>query len=527
MLPPPSIKPPFVRAVIGSLLLLSLPLGCAPKQPTDQPQAIDVHRTPRARVAQFQVGRDMPLVHFGELTPESATRIRENFHLVVIEPTKAKPALIRHIQAGPDGQADTPDDVVVLGYFSAGEDARTNFSNRRPLARGDRSGPRVDPRPGAPFPDGNRDLRVDTLLGRPSPGGTGYASYYMDDNDRNGEPDRNRLFGGAFVNAGDPAWFQDSLEFSLSRDGIAGLREILGRTYGRGLGCDGVMLDTFDTPSPNGWTNEQSPNQCEFEWTASGFKAFTKRLRTSFPDKVIMVNRGASFFNPDLGHYRYHPGSLIDLFLFESFYSDSDPNHPTTPYWHDNRGVYAPRLSAEADRHGFKIVALGYKPTTMAAEIAEESSLGWFPVLSDPGLLQIHPLKPAYRFPEPKAPTWDTTFFQQASASPRVGLQQVVAEQGQITLRWDIAHAMRRPVRYNLYYQAGPTLDIRTANVIRRLPMEVSKSYGQGTGPESYPFEYRLKGLSAGTYSFLIRAEDAGTPALEETNQNVHTIAVP
>lgn len=520
---------PALRGGIGSLLLLTLPLGCAPKESPDPVRPpVDVHRTPRVRIAQFQVGRDMPLVHFGDLDVGTATQIRKQFHLVVIEPTKATAAIIRHIQAGPDGLADTPDDVVVLGYFSAGEDARTGNGIRRPLARGDGSGPRIDPRPGAPFPDGNRDLRISSMIGRPSPAGTGYASYYLDDNDRDGKPDRNRLFGGAFVNAGDPSWFRDAREFRLTRDGICGLREILGRTYGRGLGCDGVMLDTFDTPSPNDWTDAKSPNQCEFEWTASGYRAFTQRVRTAFPEKVIMVNRGASFFNPDLGHFRYNLGGLIDVFLFESFYSDSDPTHATTPYWNDNRGVYAPRLGAEAGRpNGFKVIALGYKETTMAAEIEEVSRLGWFPVLSDPSLRQIRPLKPAYRFPKPAAPVWDTTFFQGASSSPRIGLQQAVPGRGQVTLRWDVAHAMRGPVHYNLYYQAGSRLDARRATAIRHLRSEASATYALGTGPTSFPHEYRLKNLKPGTYSFLIRAEDAGSPALEETNQNVLTVAIP
>ncbi len=49
---------------------------------------------------------------------------------------------------------------------------------------------------------------------------------------------------------------------------ISGLREILTDKYAKGLGADGVMLDTFDTPIPNGWTDKRSANPCEFEWTA-------------------------------------------------------------------------------------------------------------------------------------------------------------------------------------------------------------------------------------------------------------------
>lgn len=518
--------------LLGSGFLAVLLLSCR------QPEASEANRFsatvpmvertgPRGRVAQFQVGRDMPLVFFGELDLTRAKQIREHFQLVAIEPSKATAELVRFIQAGMDGTANTADDVLVLGYFSAGEDARTNQVNKMPLAKGDGTGPRIDPRPGAPFPAGNRDLSVKTLLGLPSPAGSGYASYYLDDNNRDGVPDRNKVFGGAFVNAGDPNWFKDALILEKGRDSVCGLKEILTQQTGAGLGCDGVMLDTFDTPVPNGWTDENSPNQCEFEWTASGFRMFVQRLRDEFPEKVIMVNRGGMFFNPDLGHYRFASRGLIDLFLFESFYSDSDPSHATTPYWHDNRGVYAPRINAEADRpDGFKVIAIGYKEKTMAQEIGTVARLGWFPELSDPGLTIVRPLKQAFRFPSREIPSWDSTYYQ-ASPSPRVGLQQAIPAKGKVTVRWDVANAQLRPVRYNLYYQQGDSLDAAKAMKITHVPMEVGEGYENGTGPDVFPYEYTLRGLTPGTYSLLLRAEDAGVPALEEGNTHVLTVNVP
>src|SRR6185503_5692112 len=119
-----------------------------------------------------------------------------------------------------------------------------------------------------------------------------------------GIPDRNAVFGGSFVNAGDPQWFDalDAMRLD-STDRVSGLREVLTTAYGRGLGCDGVFMDTFDTCAPNAWTDASSTNQSEFEWTAAGFRAFTQRLRDRYPDRIILQNRGLFFFDPRLPHY--------------------------------------------------------------------------------------------------------------------------------------------------------------------------------------------------------------------------------
>ncbi len=86
----------------------------------------------------------------------------------------------------------------MLAYISAGEDDRPGA----PFA-GDGNGPRVDPRPSyyGPLDDSIAPL------GNPSAGGSGYASYYLDDGDHNGVPDQNATFGGYYVNPGDPAWY--------------------------------------------------------------------------------------------------------------------------------------------------------------------------------------------------------------------------------------------------------------------------------------------------------------------------------
>lgn len=521
------------------LLLLGLLLGtaCHGSVPTVNTALLSAAPAgaPRDRVAHFQVGTDMPLIYYGPLDYGKADQIRQRYKLVVLQPTQATAPLVRYIQAGPDGVLGTADDVIVLGYFSAGEDLRTKTMTNAQLPKGDGSGPRVDPRPGAPFPNGNPDMTVSSQLGLPSPGGTGYASYYLDDDDRNGIPDRNQIFGACFVNAGDPAWFTDSMNMTAAKDQVSGLQEIMTTTSGAGLGCDGVMLDTFDTPAPNSWTTSTSPNNSKFEWTASGFQTYLQRVRQAYPDKVLVINRGTCFFNPDLGEYKFCPVGLIDLFMFESFYSDSDPTHPTTPFWNDNRAVYAVRLNAEADRPGgFKVITLGYKTGTLAQEISAVTGIGWFPALSDASVDWLQTLIPDQTFPARQAPTWDSTYYSgawnaQPQATPRVGIQQaVLAGTGQVTVRWDVANAMLRPIHYNLYYQAGTTLDFATATRLLDIPPAVGQGYINGTGPTTYPYQFTVIGLATGsTYTFAIRAQDAGNPPLEEQNTATLSVAVP
>ncbi|MBP5262735.1 MAG: hypothetical protein J6Z33_00015, partial [Lachnospiraceae bacterium] len=72
--------------------------------------------------------------------------------------------------------------TIVLGYISIGEDLRTaNLTPEEILLDdrfiGDGTGPHVDPRPA-----GTTALDDVNPIGVSSPGGTGYASYFLDDN---------------------------------------------------------------------------------------------------------------------------------------------------------------------------------------------------------------------------------------------------------------------------------------------------------------------------------------------------------
>jgi hypothetical protein len=161
----------------------------------------------------------------------------KTYELVIMHPTQSRTtisrSLVASIQQGVD-PLDPADDVIVLGYITIGEDDRTigisasTFATD-PRFRGDGTGPRIDPRGTlqrqmffVARPDhligletglagSGGSLSGVSQLGSPSNGGTGYASYYLDDNSvylnngrGDGIPDRNSAFGGCFVNAGDP-----------------------------------------------------------------------------------------------------------------------------------------------------------------------------------------------------------------------------------------------------------------------------------------------------------------------------------
>jgi hypothetical protein len=63
----------------------------------------------------------------------------------------------------------------------------------------------------------------------------------------------------------------------------------------------------------------ESPLFFQFEWTAGGFRLFMQRLRNTFPDKLILQNRGMFFLNPLLNTYKVTTRGYFDFLLFESF----------------------------------------------------------------------------------------------------------------------------------------------------------------------------------------------------------------
>jgi hypothetical protein len=495
---------------------------------------------------------DRYMIHYGRWD-RAAIELAKTHDLVILHPggANATRALVSEIQGGLD-PADPSKRVLVLGYVTVGEDDRTiglTPQQMRADARfvGDGTGPRVDPRgPGA---DG-RPLTGLPPLGLPSSAGGGFASWYLDDARLDG-PDANAEFGGCFVNAGDPKWF-DVLQ-GMTLDGTdrkAGLREILTTTTGRGLGCDGVFLDTFDTAAPNTWSSRS-----KFEWTAAGFAAFTARLRDAYPDRILLQNRGLFFFNPKLPHYRVTTRPSIDFAFYESYRLNSTPDSSFNPhpiYYPDNRYNFTPKLMAEAGRpDGFRVLSLGYaagSPDQMSsATLTGGSALGFDSLVEDVRVAQSlagfrHYLttpridlpnafvRDHSSFEDHAPPVWTSTWNLNQSSpgvaappTPRVGIQQLVPGVGALTVRWDVALDLH-PVGYALYTQtrpfdfaSDPALAQATRTVLRP---SIGAGYADAYGPSTYPYEAQLSGLAPGLTCYaVIRAFDS--QGNEERNQVV------
>ncbi len=503
------------------------------------------------------VGRLNYMVYYGKLDAEK-TAVAKTYDLVILHPLMGDLTReqVQDIRRGVDPD-DPGDDVIVLGYISVGEDMRTASLTEEqiltdPRFKGDGTGPRVDPR--GPHPNGGGTFDNVDRRGAASPGGGGFASYFLDDNDFNGIPDINKHFKGAFVNAGDPAWFETVSYMTIdSADNLPGLKEIMTDSFGRSLGCDGVFLDTIDTCAPNSYTDASSFNQSEFEWTAPGFSEFIARVRDSYPGKYVLQNRGLFFFDPRLPHYQFCTRQSIDFLMFESYRLDSDPSAAfNAAFFRDNKHAYMPKIMAEAGRaDGFKVLSLGYAagsetPTdtltgrsqqgmaSFLEDIREtEEIAGFNHYITDGGVLLVNDFVRTYaNINDTDPPVWSATYNASPSwppyaPAPRTGIQQAVAQRGGVVLRWDVALDKNR-VRYVAYYQNKPfdfqgDPKLSTATKQFLIP-SVGEGYSGGVSPTTFPYEAVVDGLTPGeTYYFVIRAADCSPAANEDANQVVLT----
>lgn len=495
--------------------------------------------------AQPQMPKKSYMVYYGVVTDEVIQTAKE-YEVVILHPKNANLVReqVQEIQAS---------GTKVLGYISIGEDLRTDGltpeeMKRDPRFAGDKTGPRVDPRP-----HGTVSLDDVDPLGKESPGGSGYASYYLDDNDHDGKPDINVNFNCAFTNIGDPAWFEELEKMKMDGfDKIAGIREILTNDYGRGLGCDGLFLDTIDTCAPNKYTGDNEAIKTRFEWTAPGLIPFTKQLKEKYPTKLVLQNRGVFYFDSKLPHYKYMPRGNIDYLLYESYMLDSNTDilyYDT--YFADNKYIFAPKIMAEASRpNGFEVLSLGYaegpeeyalKDTLMGkskkgmdvlmTDIREAQSVGFHHYITDGGLGLVNDFVITHDEEEDTdAPVWssvynDTKVFPAEPPDPRVGVREVEPVEGGVMVRWDVA-LDRNKVKYTLYYQkeefdfeADP--DLKKAQHVELIP-DIGDGYQEAITADVYPYQAEVKGLDAGeNYYFVIRAKDSSPNENEEKNTEV------
>ncbi len=457
------------------------------------------------------------LVYYGGWNSTQVDFARTNYRLVIVDAHNITAAQIATIKRGPDNIAGNGDDVLVFGYVSVGED-------NRPAApvTGDGLGPRIDPR-------ASDDVPLSTItnaLGAPSPGGTGYASYYLDTKtNADGIPDRNSTFGGYYINAGAPAWWSTLKSMTINADGNAGLDELLTTNTGRSFNCDGVFLDTIDTAAPNSFGGTT------YEWTAPGMQTLVQRISTNYPTKLIMGNRGLFFYNPNYKHFAYTLRPYVNLVMFESYFTDSNNSDQTNPFFADNKYDYAPKINAEAGRpDGFTVVALGYDhspplpPDVINQDYVESMGIqGWLLYRTNPSLTGAFNTNASGWIAtnaDTQPPAWDSTAAQSdVQPAPRIGVQEVVGGDGTVTVRWDVARDQTGPVHYNIYYGPQATFSFATATKLAHVVPAMPANYAAGTGPGVYPYEDTVTGLSNGVnYSFAVRAEDSAVPVHEDTN---------
>ena len=455
-------------------------------------------------------------IYYGNWTSGQVDYARTNYHLVILHPASNITAdRIAAIKRGKDNIAGTADDVLVIAYLSIGEDDRIGV----PVA-GDRMGPRVDPRAS----DSDPLSGITNALGLPSTGGTNYASYYVNArSNQTGKPDEDASYGSYYVNAGAPAWWQVLQTMTKGSSGQSGLEEILSTNVGNSLNCDGVFLDTVDTAAPNTWGTA-------YEWTAPGMQALIQRIHTNYPGKLLMANRGLFFFDPNLKTYPYNIRPYVDMVMFESYFSDSSTND-ISPSFPDNKYDFAPKLNAEAGRpDGFNLFVVDYdhtppsSPAIVNQDYVESMGIqGWPLYRTNPSLNEpLNKNSAAWLGSniDNQAPVWDSTAAQSPTPPvPRIGIQQVTGANGGAMVSWDVAHDQTGPVRYNIYYSIGGTVDFETATKIYHVLPGMPASYALGAGPGRYPYCYTINGLVNGlTYSFAVRAEDSCTAAHEDTN---------
>ena len=457
------------------------------------------------------------LIYYGGWNASQVDFARAHYRLVIVDGHNISATQVATLKRGSDNIAGTADDVLVFAYVSVGEDNRPGA----PVV-GDGLGPRIDPRASDSAPLSS----ITNVLGLPSPGGTGYASYYLDTKgSADGIPDKNSTFGGCFVNAGAPAWWTTLKGMTMASDGNAGLDELLTTSVGKGLNCDGVFLDTLDTAAPNSFGGTT------YEWTAPGMQTLLQRISTNYPSRLIIANRGLFFYDSNYKHFAYTLRPYVNMVMFESYFTDSNNSDQTNIFFPDNKYDYAPKLNAEAGRpDGFTVIALGYDHTpplpqsVIDQDYTESMGIqGWPLYRTNPSLTSTFNTNASVWLStnvDTQPPVWDSTAAQSGTPpTPRVGIQQVVTGDGKATVRWDVARDQTGPVRYNIYYTNQPSLDFSTATKVAAVAPAMPANYTNGTGPGIYPYEYTVTGLTNGVvYAFAVRAEDSAVPSHEDTN---------
>ena len=503
--------------------------------------------------SEYNEGLDFPVVkkptymiYYGKVT-KSVIENAQKYDIAILHPRQGELTRekVEKIQSA---------GTKVLGYIAVGEDLRTAGMTAEDMLNdkrftGDGTGPKVDARE-----EDDKSLANVDLKGVTSPGGSGFASYYLDDNDHDGKPDFNPYFTCAYTNIGDPDWYEvlDNMKFD-GDDGVPGMKEILTTDFGRGLGCDGLFLDTVDTCAPNAYTGDEDPGKTRFEWTSPGAKEFMGKIKKNYPDKLICQNRGLFFYNHLLEQYKYSPRESIDYLFYESYMLDSNPTQLYNEgFFADNKYNQAPKLAVEASRpDGFTVLSLGYaegpkkynlkKTLTgesdsalaiLCADIQEaEDMAGFSHYITDGSVTMINDFVTNCRTAvDDVQPLWSSVYNNSTEWPPhepeaRVGICAAVPTKGGAVVYWDVA-LDKTGVTYVLYYSKKP-FDFAADPQLKEsekmiLEPVITSEYEEGQY-DAFPYQAEVTGLESGKeYYMVIRAVDKS----ENHNREYNTVCV-
>ncbi len=468
---------------------------------------------------------------------------------------------------------------MVLGYIAIGEDVPPGGLPRAGT-EGPRKDPRtgIIPKPSMAStvgPDGSPSL------GLPSPNGGGqllYERFYID-KDADGYPDFNPQFGGFFVNGGDPRWFDVLKNNTQAGTTLCGFDEIMTTTVGKGLGMDGIFMDAIEVCAPDSygttmveWTTPGFQSLVKKISDTYAAKIILQNRGPFFFDPRFEHYQFST--RPYINAFMYE-----SYFTDNSEQTCNPMNTPYFPLNKVTYGPKVNAEGNRAD--GYTVLSLGYdyprdingnwasRPNPLPGNdyIESQREQGWMLYrtirsLDDPLRTDAEWWNAQPGNVDNQAPKWDSsanndffdpgapagiqsngctynpaipatatyvyqapTLVQQGATPPagtywyfnRIGIQEAVPGDRQVTVRWDIARDQSQPVTYNIYYTTAGSMNFATATKIASVTGKAPATYIQGMGKGRYANEYTVTGLDNGQqYLFAVRAEDALTQ--EETN---------
>jgi len=408
-------------------------------------------------------------VYYGGFNDQKVLQC-QYYDLLILDVRSITSGQIADIRNGFDDISGTDDDVIVFGYLSVGE------QDGSPI-QGDGTGP--------VYWDGENIVYQNN----------GYASFYLDDEDRDGEPDRDGIWNSYYVNAGDTAWWE--------------YNEPLAENIITTHGCDGLFLDLIDTGGPNSWG-------IPYEWTAEGMINYVEYLRETYSGKYILANRGLFYFEPALQHFQYSDRyrQSIDGIMVESYYIIWDWNSSIgiySTYFPYLSGHYASLINNHADQaDGFDVFILDYLKLNQvnydylldnAVDVVEQDQ-GWIFAVSTIFLDSIRYDVYHHHLVDNNSPTWEDV----------VGLMKCNWEGDDLVAYWNTAIDQTPPIKYHLYISEDD-IDFSSEPQYPNLtPMESDVS----------DYKFIIERLDPEkVYNVALRASDSASPEHMDLNRKI------